>query len=218
MKNKPVFENQTKGKIQIMRRGIPIWLEPGDRVEGESYRVYMALGLTEVKKKEKRKLVVDDRGNKDAPIKTRPKITEDEKQKIKKLFLEDHVIPSDDLKISADTHAEVVVPTVSPEEEVKVEPVKTKPKVLTNSPPEVVEKEEEPVTEPGTEGEALMDKIAAELEAEMDPDDEPIVVMEDEEEKVDAIDNYPHKCDYDGCDRSFASRRGLKSHKRLHRS
>jgi len=190
MKGKPVFKNTTKGRIQIIRQGIPIWLNPGDVVVGENYRPFLSMGLEEVGREglpKAKAVVVNDDKPEESPV------------KVRKIELQDDVMPIDVVKVSSG-------PTPVAPPEVPVEPV-------------------EPAGEPEfvSEGEALKSEIIADLEAEMEDDELPLVILgdedpdlgEDEEFSVEEDeDNFPFKCTE--CDKSFASQRGLKSHLRSH--
>jgi len=213
MKTKPIYENTTKNRIQIINNGIPMWLNPGDRVVGDKFRVFMKMGLKEVPLKTDPVEIVDDDKKEEAPIKVRqapePKAAEKErkeaaKELLKELMMEDAVTLNDDVEVEIETAPE----------EVEVEE------------PEADEVEEE--EEEGTNyivGDALINQIVAEIGGENKEDaqevseeDEPVVVLDDEEIAVkEEHDDYPHKCLEEGCDRQFASERGLTSHSRVHK-
>jgi len=175
VKIKPVFKNMGQARMQIIRQGIPVWLEPGDCIVGERYRVYAKMGLVEVgrdglPKKPKPKAVapaVNDPAPEKAPI------------KVRKIEIVDALMPRDEIKFGAP---------------------KTEPK-------------------PELQGETLKSMILADLEA-ADPElainiveeEDLIILLDDEDEEEDPT---PFKCDE--CDRGFASKRGLKSHSRVHK-
>lgn len=172
-KHKPIFKNTTKARIQIIKQGIPHWMEPGDTITGESYRVFMSLGLEEVGKEEvvvpkvpatalKPPMAVNDPKPEVSPITPRPSV--DEENKVVSIDLVDDVIPSDHLKFNT--------------------------------------------------GEELKDLIVQEIE--MSEDD--IIIIDDSDEPLveDEKNDHPNKCDFEGCDKSFASKRGLKTHRRIH--
>lgn len=222
MKNKPVFKNTTKGRIQIIQQGIPIWLNPGDIIVGERFRAFLKLGLEEVGRDHLPQPVgaaqatvqpVNDPAPEKSPV------------KLRKLKIVDTILPNDEIRIDADatltledatTHTAGLHPEVEPvKEEVTAAPA---PEELTEAPEEEPVVEEEPVLgiELLSHGEALKDEIIADLTDDMD-DDEPLVILDDDDEEVELEkpDDHPFKCDQ--CDRGFASSRGLKSHKRSHR-
>jgi hypothetical protein len=206
MKGKPVFKNVTEGRIQIIRQGIPVWLNVGDTVVGERYRAFLSLGLKEVgrdglpKKKEKVAVVaaaIDDDKPEESPI------------KVRKMDLTDTVMVVDSVKVGSTT-ASSLLPDAPAEE--------------PPAPPE--EPVEEPVEEEGltSHGDALKAEILAELDAEYelaihldeDGDDAPIIILEDdEEEEEEVVVTHPNVCEE--CGRGFASKRGLKSHMRAHK-
>ena len=208
MKGKPVFKNVTKGRIQIIRQGIPIWLDSGDVIVGEKYRAFLSLGLKEVGKEG-----LPKRAN--APVVITQVVNDEEPEKspikVRKINLQDTVIPIDVVKVAVDPGT--ALPALPPAE---------------GETPEVSEDPVEPAGEPEllSEGEALKSDILAELEAEwaaeeaeeehqVDDDDIPVVLLEDDEaEELDEEDTHPFKCNE--CDKSFASKRGLKSHNRMH--
>jgi len=212
MKHKPVFKNITKGRIQIIQRGIPVWLNPGDVIVGEPYRAFLSLGLKEVgrdglpqltkTRKELRAAINDDKPEA-SPI------------KVREMRVVDAVMPVDDIKMGPSVDV-LPMKAAKPDPEPAPEP----------------EAEEEPEAElpalppvdsaAGPSGEALKAMLIAELEDEepvlaisledKDPDDELIVIEEEPEPEV---ETHPYVCEE--CGRGFASKRGLKSHLRSHK-
>jgi hypothetical protein len=95
VKSKPVFKNLGQARMQIIQQGIPIWLEPGDCIVGERYRVYSRMGLVEVGKdglpaKARKKVVAKATVNDPAPAKA--------PIKVRKIEIVDSVMPRDDIK------------------------------------------------------------------------------------------------------------------------
>lgn len=171
MKIKPVFKNVSKARIQIIRQGIPHWLEPGDTVTGERYRVYLPMGLKEVGRQTPTTagapiVTVDDVSPAASPVTVRAIVVEEEK-KVKIDFVDD-ILPIDVLKF-------------------------------------------------GT-GEELKSALVDDIGNDLTEDDIFIIDDEPDVEPEPVVDNYPHKCQHEGCDRAFASKRGLKSHSRVHKS
>lgn len=170
MKIKPVFKNVSKARIQIIRQGIPHWLEPGDTVTGERYRVYLPMGLKEVGRQTPTTagaalVTIDDANPAASPVTVRAVVVEAEK-KVKLDFIDD-VLPIDVLKF-------------------------------------------------GT-GEELKSALVDDIGSDLSEDDIYIIEDEPDVEPEPIVDNYPHKCEAEGCDRAFASKRGLKSHGRVHK-
>lgn len=210
MKQKPVFKNTTKGRIQVIQQGIPIWLNPGDVIVGERFRIYARMGLEEV-----------GRDGLAAAIAPPPPVVNDpapEKSpvQVRTMKVVDHTLLVDDIKIEA-----VTTPPEPAPETVEIEAM---------DPPTDVEPilalhllQEEPEAEPempefAGSGDALKDEIVSDILAGLD-DEEDLVVYDDAEEdseelELESPDDYPFKCTL--CDREFASTRGLKSHQRVH--
>lgn len=197
MKPKPIFKNTTKSRIQIIQRGIPIWLNPGDVIVGEKYRVFTRMGLQEVPKEQFPKVVNDDNPEK-SPV------------KVRKMVIVDHILPTDHLKISSGVEAKIELTTAPDEDEVTTKKKPDKSSEMGQS--------EEPVLGIQLAGDALLDhivdEIGDELESSQPSDIEPVIDDKQEEQEV---DNYPFKCEQAGCDKAFASKRGLKSHLRVHK-
>ncbi len=71
----------------------------------------------------------------------------------------------------------------------------------------------------------LKAEILAQLDAEYElaielseeGDDMPIIILEDDEEEEEEEEVITHPFVCDECDRGFASKRGLKSHSRVHK-
>lgn len=201
MKNKPIFKNETRNRIQIIRQGIPVWLDPGEQVVGEPFRVFTKLGLTEVKPKP---------APKPEPKPEKPPVTI--RKDIEKKFIE--IMTDDSLG--------------EPEEVVEVA---AKPEVVTMpSPASLDGLVEEPKEELAIEivdgeeledishlvGESLVDSIVEQIGEGIEalpPDGNDELIVVDDTPIVE--DNYPHKCDI--CGQGFASKRGMKTHKRRHK-
>lgn len=226
MKGKPVFKNVTKGRIQIIRQGIPLWLDVGDVVAGEKYRAFLSLGLKEVGREglpkplappttppvEAPALVVDDDKPEASPI------------QVRKIDLVDDVIPIDVIKTGGTTDS------LLPEAQEKQEDDQEE---LEEAPEEPIDEEPspEPEEEFTSEGDTLKAEIMAELEADMEAEfgaaenlsdsSLPFVILDDEEtaETAEApeeeVVTHPFVCEQ--CARGFASKRGLKSHLRHHK-
>lgn len=224
MKQKPVFKNNTKGRIQVVQRGIPIWMNPGDIIVGESFRAFTKLGLEEVgrqglpKPAPAPKVVVNDPEPEKSPV------------KVRELKVVDMMLPRDEISIKPGPSKEP--DAVLELEDATVMTDELHPEVVEDSAPEPVDDVEEPVEEDEVEeeedeepvlavelvgqGESLREEIIADIIGDLD--DEPVVVMDEEEEvELEEPDDYPFKCEHDGCGRAFASKRGLKSHLRSHR-
>ena len=202
MKPKPIFKNTTRGRIQIVQRGIPIWMNPGDIVVGEGFRAFTRMGLEEVGLDALPKPTA-------APLVVAPVMNDPEPAKspvtVRKLQVVDTVIPTDVVKLA---------PAPKPEPELAIELV-TEPELVEEEEPEV---EEEPVLT--SMGDALKADIMADILSDMEEDD--IIVIDDSDEEEEDVeleepDDYPYKCEEDDCDKAFASARGLKSHSRIHR-
>lgn len=211
MKGKPVFKNTTKARIQIIQRGIPIWMNPGDTIVGERYRAFLSMGLEEVGRehlpkpslpKSAPKPVVNDESPDKSPI------------QVRKIQLTDVVLPHDDLKVGGSTKAlDALIDKHLP---AAPEPAEE---------PEAEEEEAEVAPEDradGPSGETLKamliedlseePELAITLDVEADGDDELIVIEEDEPTEE---ETHPFVCEE--CGRGFASKRGLKSHSRVHK-
>lgn len=202
MKGKPVFKNVTKNRIQIIRQGIPHWLWPGDTIVGERYRVYVKMGLKEVGRQTS---IV-------GPTKPAPE----------PLLVIDGTLEASPVTVITTAPDELDEPD-APEapEEPKVKEIVLIDDVIPVDDLILGSASKEPTQ---ATGEALKDEIMAEIEAELaaempevveESDEEPIIILDDVEEGV--ADNYPYKCEIEGCDRAFASERGLKSHSRVHK-
>jgi hypothetical protein len=175
MKAKPIFKNTTRYRIQITNQGIPIWLDPGETVTGEKFRVFVPLGLEQVAKEPEKSPVTMREQDPLAAAKV----------KLIEIMTDPALAPDDELTIVA-----------GPPGEEKVE----------------IKVEEAPVL--AGIGDALIENIVGELGAKLEDSvpelEDDIIVIDDSEEE----DTHPHKCDI--CDRGFASKRGLKTHKRRH--
>lgn len=241
MKQKPVFKNTTKGRIQVIQQGIPIWMNPGDVIVGERFRVFMKMGLEEVGRDQMPKaarpvtpvakpqeVAVNDPEPEKAPI------------KVRELKMVDMVLPSDEIRIAPGAplpsapapepdpileleDAEVLTDGLHPEaSEAPEEPVEEEEESEVTELEEEVADGEEPVLALNLvqHGDALKDEILADILG--DANDEPLVVMDEEDvedlEDLEEPDDYPFKCDIDDCERAFASKRGLKSHQRSHKT
>lgn len=184
MKIKPVFKNVTKGRIQIIQQGIPLWLNPGESITGERYRVYVSMGLEEVGRLPKDVpiapvasilplIVIDDVIPSSSPISLRASI--DPEVKVVNIELDDDVLPMDSLNFGGEDLKQAIVDDIE------------------------------------YDGIVILD------DEDTDEELEDIYIIEDEEPEP-VVDNYPHKCPEEDCDRAFASKRGLKSHSRIHKS
>lgn len=194
MKQKPVYKNMGPARVQIIRQGIPIWLEPGECIVGARYKVYESMGLVEVGRDGLPK-------PKAPPAPAKPVMNDPEPEKapvkVRKIEITDAVMPFDVIKTAP-------TPKPAPEPE-----------------PVVEEPEEEPEADvlDALSGEALKAMIVADLEeadpelaVELDADEDILVLIEDEPEEE---DTHPFKCEI--CGKGFASQRGVKSHSRTHK-
>lgn len=203
MKQKPVFKNTTKGRIQVIQQGIPIWMNPGDVIVGERFRIYTNMGLEEVGRSglpsSKQPLpppVVNDPEPKKSPV------------KVRELKIVDHVMPMDDMKVEmVTTPPEPVLDLKKSEDQEDVD-------IVTLPPPE--DEEPELALRLTGEGEDLKEEILSDILSGFD-DESDLVVIDDSDDapiELEEPDDYPYKCNQ--CERSFASQRGLKSHSRVH--
>ena len=217
---KPIFKNTTKGRIQIIVRGVPVWLEPGDTVVGENFRVFTKLGLEQVGKEE------SFLEPKSAPVEVSTDDSEDSPVQLREVVRDEVVTEEKSLKITDYVEA--------PEESVTL--VVTKPEEDDDSSEEdsdddmVVILDEEPEEDTPLavelvgreEIEELLDAEDEEPQSSED-DVEEEGLVEDQEEAADGAEEeeslleqtHPFACDE--CDKRFGSERGLKTHKRWHK-
>jgi len=204
MKQKPVFKNTTKGRIQVIQQGIPIWLNPGDVIVGERFRIYTKMGLEEVGREGMPKpaapapavQAVNDPEPEKAPV------------KLREMRVVDHVIPVDEVKVEP-----VPAPEPEPEPEFEEDLEPDEVDILPMDPPEDGEVE---LALHLVEGETLKEEIIADILDGLDDEDDIVVIEDDDDIELEEPDDYPFKCEVEGCGRAFASQRGLKSHSRVH--